>query len=56
MTQATDGATTVNYTFDAFGNRITHNDGSYQEEFILDGWDTTKPGRLATKTSTLWRT
>ena len=54
MTQATsDTGVSVTYKFDAFGNRIGRdaavNGVSSVEKFVVDGWDTTKPGAVGTE-------
>jgi len=54
MTQATsDTGVSVTYKFDAFGNRIerdaTVGGVSSVEKFVVDGWDTTKPGAVGTE-------
>ena len=54
MTQATsDTGVSVTYIFDAFGNRIerdaTVSGVSSVEKFVVDGWDTTKPGAIGTE-------
>ena len=54
MTQATsDTGVSVTYKFDAFGNRIERdaavNSVSSVEKFVVDGWDTTKPGAVGTE-------
>jgi RHS repeat-associated protein len=53
MTQATSGTTTVNYKFDAFGNRIgrsqTVSGVTTTEQYVVEGWDTAKPQAIGTE-------
>jgi RHS repeat-associated protein len=53
---ATDGGTitdSVNYNFDAFGNRLqrqaTSGSTTTTERFAYDGWDTAKPGAIGSE-------
>jgi RHS repeat-associated protein len=53
MTKATSGTTVVEYDYDAFGNRIersaTVGGTTTTERFVVDGWDTAKPGAVGTE-------
>ncbi len=53
LVEASDGTTTVTYQYDAFGNRIgrSEDDGIAvtEERYVVDGWDTAKPGAVGTE-------
>jgi len=49
ITSATDGTTSVAYAYDAFGNRIQRTAGGAVEKFVVDGWDTAKPGAVGSE-------
>jgi RHS repeat-associated protein len=49
MTKASKTGTTVTYKYDAFGNRIERSLNGTAERFVVDGWDTAKPGAVGTE-------